>query len=293
MTGRQRLVTFVAIVVSCRRRRRRLARARRQAPGCRESRWRHAHADAARRSRRTSVPNLPHRGRITARSRSSRPTAAAPCTRCLACAAGGPTWRAAAACAWPASAAASRSWRVSSTGRSRSAPSCRWPASRAACRSRRTARWPRPPCSSAATPTPTPTCRPAPQSSISAAGRWLVEDLETFAVYRDGRRIDSPDFNFWGVTFLRDGRHVLRDARHEGADAPGQGQRRPAGRGRRRAGRGVSIHLAGQPRPCLQASSHGNWGGGGVGSLAVRPGSRHAPRPGRATFRGRPGAMAG
>ena len=39
-----------------------------------------------------------------------------------------------------------------------------------------------------------------------AAGRWLVEDLETFAVYRDGRRIDSPDFNFWGVTFLRDGR---------------------------------------------------------------------------------------
>ena len=39
-----------------------------------------------------------------------------------------------------------------------------------------------------------------------AAGRWLVEDLETFAVYRDGRRIDSPDFNFWGVTFLQDSR---------------------------------------------------------------------------------------
>ena len=38
------------------------------------------------------------------------------------------------------------------------------------------------------------------------AGRWLVEDLETFAVYRDGRRIDSPDFNFWGVTFLQDSR---------------------------------------------------------------------------------------
>jgi hypothetical protein len=39
-----------------------------------------------------------------------------------------------------------------------------------------------------------------------AAGRWLVEDMETFAVYRDGRRIDSPDFNFWGVTFLQDSR---------------------------------------------------------------------------------------
>jgi hypothetical protein len=39
-----------------------------------------------------------------------------------------------------------------------------------------------------------------------AAGRWLVEDMETFAVFRDGRRIDSPDFNFWGVTFLQDSR---------------------------------------------------------------------------------------
>ena len=39
-----------------------------------------------------------------------------------------------------------------------------------------------------------------------AAGRWLVEDLETFTVQRDGARIDSPDFNFWGVTFLQDSR---------------------------------------------------------------------------------------
>jgi hypothetical protein len=33
----------------------------------------------------------------------------------------------------------------------------------------------------------------------------VVTDLETFTVTRDGRRIDSVDFNFWGVTFARDG----------------------------------------------------------------------------------------
>jgi hypothetical protein len=38
------------------------------------------------------------------------------------------------------------------------------------------------------------------------AGAWQVEDLETFTVRRDGRTIEAPDFNFWGVTFARDGR---------------------------------------------------------------------------------------
>lgn len=38
------------------------------------------------------------------------------------------------------------------------------------------------------------------------AGRFLVEDLESFAVTRDGAPIQSPDFNFWGVTFTADGR---------------------------------------------------------------------------------------
>jgi hypothetical protein len=37
-------------------------------------------------------------------------------------------------------------------------------------------------------------------------GQWEVEDLESFSVTRDGRKIASPDFNFWGVTFARDGR---------------------------------------------------------------------------------------
>ena len=36
-----------------------------------------------------------------------------------------------------------------------------------------------------------------------AKGRPLV-DLEKFAVTRDGERINSQDFNFWGVTFARD-----------------------------------------------------------------------------------------
>lgn len=31
-----------------------------------------------------------------------------------------------------------------------------------------------------------------------------VAELEDFAVYRDGTRIDAVDFNFWGVTFARD-----------------------------------------------------------------------------------------
>ncbi|WP_394823746.1 hypothetical protein [Pendulispora albinea] len=36
-----------------------------------------------------------------------------------------------------------------------------------------------------------------------AAGR-VLSDLEQFAVYREGQRFESRDFNFWGVTFTRD-----------------------------------------------------------------------------------------
>jgi hypothetical protein len=36
------------------------------------------------------------------------------------------------------------------------------------------------------------------------SGRLLVNDLERFTVTRDGARIESPDFNFWGVTFAAD-----------------------------------------------------------------------------------------
>jgi hypothetical protein len=35
-------------------------------------------------------------------------------------------------------------------------------------------------------------------------GRWIA-DLEEFKVFRGGGPIDSPDFNFWGVTFQRGG----------------------------------------------------------------------------------------
>jgi hypothetical protein len=37
--------------------------------------------------------------------------------------------------------------------------------------------------------------------------QWLVEDLESLDVRRAGQPSHSPDFNFWGVTFTRDGRH--------------------------------------------------------------------------------------
>jgi hypothetical protein len=36
--------------------------------------------------------------------------------------------------------------------------------------------------------------------------RWLIEDMETLAVRRDGRTIRDIDFNFWGVTFAKDER---------------------------------------------------------------------------------------
>jgi len=39
---------------------------------------------------------------------------------------------------------------------------------------------------------------------IDIASGALVGDLEEFAVWRDGERVQAPDFNFWGVTFARD-----------------------------------------------------------------------------------------
>jgi hypothetical protein len=37
------------------------------------------------------------------------------------------------------------------------------------------------------------------------SGEILVDDLERFTVLKDGSRIEAQDFNFWGVTFARDG----------------------------------------------------------------------------------------
>ena len=39
-----------------------------------------------------------------------------------------------------------------------------------------------------------------------AGGRMLAEDLEAFEVARAGEIIKAADFNFWGVTFARDGK---------------------------------------------------------------------------------------
>lgn len=38
------------------------------------------------------------------------------------------------------------------------------------------------------------------------SGETVISDLEEFEVYRDGERIQSIDFNYWGVTFTEDGR---------------------------------------------------------------------------------------
>lgn len=39
--------------------------------------------------------------------------------------------------------------------------------------------------------------------------QWLVEDMESLAVRRDGRLFRAADFNFWGVTFAADSRTYL------------------------------------------------------------------------------------
>lgn len=39
---------------------------------------------------------------------------------------------------------------------------------------------------------------------VDMHSREPVASLEEFEVFRDGERIDSPDFNFWGVTFAHD-----------------------------------------------------------------------------------------
>jgi hypothetical protein len=36
-------------------------------------------------------------------------------------------------------------------------------------------------------------------------GKLVVEDMESFTVWRSGDRFKASDFNFWGVTFARDG----------------------------------------------------------------------------------------
>ena len=39
---------------------------------------------------------------------------------------------------------------------------------------------------------------------IDLGRRQKIGNLEKFAVFRDGKRIEAIDFNFWGVTFAQD-----------------------------------------------------------------------------------------
>ena len=59
-----------------------------------------------------------------------------------------------------------------------------------------------------------------------ASGAELGE-LEQFAVYRDGERIQAPDFNFWGVTFARDSNRFYATLGTGGQDL--SPRRRPPG----------------------------------------------------------------
>lgn len=45
------------------------------------------------------------------------------------------------------------------------------------------------------------------QTLITDTASGATVDLESFTVTRNGQRIQSPDFNFWGVTFAADGHH--------------------------------------------------------------------------------------
>ncbi len=39
---------------------------------------------------------------------------------------------------------------------------------------------------------------------VDMANGGIIGNLEEFAIYRDGQRLEAPDFNFWGVTFQAD-----------------------------------------------------------------------------------------
>jgi len=50
----------------------------------------------------------------------------------------------------------------------------------------------------------------------TASGHWVVEDLEGFEVLREGRPMKAADFNFWGISFARDGRRFYATLHTDG-----------------------------------------------------------------------------
>ncbi len=48
------------------------------------------------------------------------------------------------------------------------------------------------------------------------ARRVLVDSLEEFSTFRDGKRFAAPDFNFWGVTFTHDSNAFFASLRSNG-----------------------------------------------------------------------------
>ena len=54
----------------------------------------------------------------------------------------------------------------------------------------------------------------------------VVLDLEKLEVTKDGESFHNVDFNFWGVTFVKNSHALLRNARHRRRDLPHRGQSR-------------------------------------------------------------------
>lgn len=53
---------------------------------------------------------------------------------------------------------------------------------------------------------------------IDTPANTTMADLETFSVWRDGKAFHAVDFNFWGVTFARDGNRFFATLRTGGSN---------------------------------------------------------------------------
>jgi WD40-like Beta Propeller Repeat len=53
---------------------------------------------------------------------------------------------------------------------------------------------------------------------VETATATVLGNLEEFAIWRDGARYQSPDVNFWGVTFAADGDHFYATLRTQGVN---------------------------------------------------------------------------
>ena len=118
---------------------------------------------------------------------------------------------------------------------------------------------------------------------------WIIDmrsgrrtaDLERFEAVKDGKRFDSPDFNYWGVTFARDEDTFYATLSTGGQRYLVKGSLREAARGGRPQERRMPVPVARRPAAGLQEARRR---GGGL--APARPRSRRVA----ATWRSRSGA---